>query len=347
VTQTKRLQGMILAAGLGTRLRPLTLSRPKPLMEVIGQPLINYILRHMHKANVEHIVINTHYLGQQIVNALGPNFQGVPLSYIFEKEILGTGGALKNASELLQPSGSPILLMNGDILIDLNIAEFMLAHEKKQAIATLMLKTVPCPQLFGAIGTDVDDQIRSMVNFIPYQGPPLLERMFCGTHLLSPQIWHAFPFDKVFSIVDAFYAPLIRAQKLIIGLEQRGYYGDLGTTENLFQVNMNILSGEIKFVSYDFFERFERAKEGVWLGREVMISESATLIGPVVIDDGAEIQAGAKIGPYAVIGKRCVIGKNAEIAASVAMSGTKIASHEICQQMILDKEYSVQVSRSI
>ena len=347
MTQAKRPQGMILAAGLGTRLLPLTLSRPKPLMEVMGQPLIEYVLRHMHAANVEQVVINTHYLGQQIVDAVGPAFKGIPLNYIFEKEILGTGGALKNAAQFLQPSGAPTLLMNGDIFIDLDIAELTLAHEQKQAMATLMLKTVANPKLFGAIGTDADEQIRTIVNFVHYQGSALLERMFCGSHFFSPQIWQAFPKAQAFSIIDAFYAPLIRADKRIMGLEQRGYYGDLGTPEILFQVNMDILSGKIKFASHDFFEKFERMKDRVWLGREVKISDSATLIGPVVIDDGAEIQAGAKLGPHAIIGKRCVVGRNAEISASVVMSDTKIAPHQICKQMILDKEHCVKISDSI
>ncbi len=352
MTQVKRPQGMILAAGLGTRLRPLTLSRPKPLMEVMGQSLIEYVLRHMHLANVEQVVINTHYLGEKIVNALGPTFHGIPINYIFEREILGTGGALKNAAELLQPSNSPVLLMNGDIFIDLNSAELVSTHENKHAVATLMLKTVVDPQFFGAIGTDTNDQIQTMVNFIDYQGPVLLERMFCGTHFLSPEIWQAFPKVPAFSIIDAFYVPLIRDHQRIMGLEQQGYYGDLGTPETLFQVNMDILSGKIKFGSHDFFQRFQRlpnenSVSSVWVGSDAKISKSATLTGPVVIDDEAEVQAGAKIGPHAIIGKRCVIGKNTEIVSSVMMSDTKISANQTCRQMILDKEHSVKISHAV
>jgi mannose-1-phosphate guanylyltransferase len=224
---------MILAAGLGTRLRPLTLKTPKPLIKLQGKFLISYALDYMFQAGVQKIAINTHYLADQIPKALGDNYKGIPITYIYEPEILGTGGALKNACEQVLGFDEPVLLMNSDIALDLDLPAFLATHENAQPVATLLVKTVERGENFVEIGSDSKGYVQGMIGLIPYAGPPLLERQFCGVHIISSQALKKFPAQKSFGIIDAFYVPLIKSGAQILAVEQTGYYSDLGTLESL------------------------------------------------------------------------------------------------------------------
>jgi len=336
MAKEKQVQGMILAAGLGTRLKPFTLHRPKPLLEVLGKPLIYYALVQMHRANVSQIVINTHHLGQQIVDVIGPSFKGIEIHYLHEKNILGTGGALKNAQALLLKNPLTILRINGDTLTDLDFDAFYQFHKTKQAWVTLLLKMVKDPKQAKDTGTDKEDRLRTLVNFVPYKGEKLKQRLFCGTHLIEPEVFKFFPKEDEFSIIDAFYAPLIRDEKPIFGFEQNNFYSDIGTPENLFQANMDILENKIKFASHNFFEDFKEKKPGIWVGKKTRISQDAKIIGPVVIDDEVEIASKAVIGPRVVIGKRVKVGVQSKISSSVVMSDTQIPSNQTIHCSILD-----------
>lgn len=235
--QSEYVNGMILAAGLGIRLRPLTLLAPKPLIKLHGKFLITYTLDYMAQAGVKKIAINTHYLADQIPKALGDNYKGIPIFYLYEPEILGTGGGLKNACEHVLGFEEPIFLMNSDISIDLDLKGFLAAHEKIKPAATLLLKSVTRKKDFVEIGTDNQGYVRSMIGLIPYSGPKLLERLFCGTHLISPEALKQFPKQKSFSIIDGFYVPLIKAGFKILGVEQAGTYSDLGTLDAISRAN--------------------------------------------------------------------------------------------------------------
>lgn len=226
---------MILAAGLGTRLRPLTLTKPKPLMELHGRLLISYTLDYMARAGVKKIAINTHYLADQIPKALGNHYQGIPIHYLYEPEILGTGGGLKNACEQVLGYKDPIFLMNSDIFVDLDLKNFLKKHAQKKPVATLLLKTVSRPDNYREIGTDKNNFVKTLIGLVPYQGPKLLERLFCGTHLIMPEALEYFPEKKSFSIVNDFYVPLVKAGLKVLGVEQAGVYFDLGTLESLEQ----------------------------------------------------------------------------------------------------------------
>jgi NDP-sugar pyrophosphorylase family protein len=214
---------MILAAGLGTRLRPLTLTKPKPLIELRGKPLIVYALEYMKQAGVKKIAINTHYLADQIPAVLGDNYAGIPIHYLYEPEILGTGGGLKNACDQVLGYDEPVFLMNADIFVDLDVSAFLKAHQKTDADATLLIKTVEAEKADG-IGKIVRHPEPSM---------------FCGVHIISPRALASLRAERSnpFSIIDGFYVPLVKSGAKILGFEQLGEYSDVGTLETLSRLN--------------------------------------------------------------------------------------------------------------
>lgn len=337
------VQGMILAAGFGMRMRPLTLERPKSLMEVMGQPLIYYSLMQMQRAKVSSIAINTHCLGEQIELAIGSEFMEIPIYYFHETDILETGGALKNASSILASAGAQILLMNADILIDLNLAELFKVQESSHALATLVLKTVPNPEKFGAVGTDKNGQVKTLVNLVPYEGDKLQERMFCGTHMLSPEIFQYFPVKEKFRIIDELYAPLVLSDQLIMGIEQKGFYADIGSPQSLFNVNMAILNQQVEFISHNFFARFSQTKPSVWLGKNVKIAKTAKLRGPIVIDDEVVIDEHVEIGPNVIIGKKCIVNQNTQLSNAVVMSKSVLAAGTSLDRVLVDSQVMVKI----
>ncbi|MBH1988639.1 MAG: nucleotidyltransferase family protein [Myxococcaceae bacterium] len=227
------MHGMILAAGLGTRLRPLTSQTPKPLVKLAGRPLITYSLDSLAQAGVQKVAINTHYLAEQIPAALGERYRGMSLHYLYEPDILGTGGGLKNACDQVLGFDRPILLMNSDIALEFDVDAFVQAHETRRPAATLLLKTIDHRPGFVEIGTDAEGWVRGITGKVPYAGPPLFERLFCGTHLISPDALKTLKQDGCFSIIDGFYVPLLKSGASIWGAEQKGAYFDLGTLESL------------------------------------------------------------------------------------------------------------------
>lgn len=327
--------GMILGAGLGTRLLPLTRERPKPLIEVLGEPLIHHALEHMLRANVSEVVINTHHLGEQLAQTLGVSYKGMPLRYLHEDPILNTGGALKNAQPYLTRTGYDILLMNGDILIDLDIESLFNTHRREKNLATLVLKSVDNPSAFGVVGSDADGRIRTLLDLVPYEGSALLERMFCGVHVLSQQALEHFPKEMAFSIIDRFYAPLLRQGEQIGSFEQSGYYCDAGTPERIAAANFDLLSGKVRLKHSDPFGRFVPSEGRRYVGERVNIAKDVKIHEPVLIDEGAVIEGGAEVGPCAVIGKRAKVSRHAKIRHAVLLADAVLDAGESCDHEIV------------
>lgn len=302
----RRLKGMILAAGFGTRLMPLTKERPKSLMEVLGCTLIEYALMRMQEAGVESIVINTHYLADQIVKQVGHDYRGIPITYLYEAEILGTGGALKNARSLLQSDNTDVLIQNSDIFIELDMNELLSAHRRKKALATLVLTPIDYPE----VGMDEQGQIQTLLNYVDYRGPALQQYRFCGVHVLSPEAFDEFPDQKIFSSIDAFYAPMIRTGSKVMGFNYGGYYCDAANASELFALNMRQLQGD------------------VWIADNVKIASSAV------------------IGPNTILGSGVVVGENAHVANAVVLSGTEIRADKNKQWKIVSTTCEASVVKS-
>ena len=314
------VRGMILAAGLGNRLRPLTDERPKPLIEVLGKPLIYYALKNLQRAGATRVVINTHHLGEQIPLALGDSFEGIPLFYSSENPILGTGGALAQARDLLCDKDSLVLLINGDALIDLDVESLIKEHIQNKALATMVLKKVDHPEIYGVIGTDEAGRVRRLANIVPFDGP-LTERMFCGVHLLSPEFFNYVPDEPhEFCILRTVYKKLMLEEKRIFGFDYAGYYCDAGTPERVREVN------------------FEFLGQKEYIADSAVISDGVILNPPFFIDEETQIESGSIVGPFSIIGKKNHVGRNASVSRSVVFSGVHIHAGEKIHNGLVGRE---------
>lgn len=235
-------RGMLLAAGLGTRLRPLTERVPKPLVPVGGRPMIEYPLRLLAAAGVEEVVVNLHHLGEQVHAALGDGARfGVRIAYSPEDPILDTGGAIARARPLL--GAEPFVLANCDTLLDVDLAAVWRLHEETGALATLVVRADPDALRYGALHVDSTHRIRRFLGEPPLVGAPLVERMFCGVHLISPALFAYFPPAEAFSITRDVYRPLVAAGAPLYGYDHAGYWRDLGTPDALAAAGADIAAG--------------------------------------------------------------------------------------------------------
>lgn len=237
------MKAMILAAGLGTRLRPLTDTTPKPLLPVAGTPMIVWNLLLLKRHGIRDVVINLHHLGTMISQALGDGGAfGMRIVYSHEPVILGTGGGIKQAEPHF--NGEPVLILNGDTLFELDLGALMRFHREQQAAATLVLRKDPEAARWGLVEvTDRAEVVRITGRGLS-QSPATAARMFAGIHILHPRLLKYLPAGKECSIIDA-YVKGIQDGERIVGFDFDGFWSDVGTPERYAQVERDAAAGRL------------------------------------------------------------------------------------------------------
>ncbi|MBI3995283.1 MAG: NDP-sugar synthase [Nitrospirae bacterium] len=223
------MKAMVLAAGLGSRLRPLTDDLPKPLLPIDGRPLIEHTLLLLRKYGLTDVVINLHYQGEKIMRALGDGSRwGMKILYSEEPRILGTGGGIKKVEAFL--SDGPFLVINSDILIEINLDKLIDFHRRQKASATLVLREDPEADRWGAVGMDAANRIRQFLGRPDWTGERLAKRMFAGVHMMDPRVLSYIPGQGFSSIIDA-YVEMIRKKDRLFGFPFKDYWIDIGTPD--------------------------------------------------------------------------------------------------------------------
>jgi NDP-sugar pyrophosphorylase family protein len=243
------MKAMILAAGFGTRLRPMTETLPKPLVPVNGRPLIEYTLLLLKKHGVREVVINLHHQGNKIREALGSGSDwGIRIAYSEEPDILGTGGGIKKAEPWL--SDGPFWVINGDILVDIDLGRVAASHDRNRADVTLVLREDPDADRWGPVEIDPQDRVLSICGRPPHREETVRKRMFCGIHILDPAVFAFLP-DRGFSNIMDAYREMIARGKHIAGFTTGGYWMDIGTEERYRLAQKGLREGTVRLSHLD------------------------------------------------------------------------------------------------
>lgn len=238
------MKAMILAAGLGTRLRPLTNMMPKPLLPIGGTPLIVWNLLLLKRHGFHDVVINLHYLGPMIEQALGNGSQfGLRIIYSHEPMILGTGGGIKQAEPYF--SGEPVLVLNGDTLVELDLSALWAFHHTNHAAATMVLREDPNAADWGLVEVAAENRIVRITGKGLFPSIPTIPRMFAGIHILNPRLLREVPKGVASSIIDPYVAAIERGNA-VLGYDLKGYWSDIGTPERYTQAERDVRSGLIR-----------------------------------------------------------------------------------------------------
>lgn len=248
------MKAMLLAAGLGTRLKPITDTIPKPLVLVGGLPLIFYNLALLKKQGITDVVINLHHLGGQIKKLLGNGEEyGFRFRYSTEPEILGTAGGIKRAERFFKKES--FLVLNGDIINDVNLKKLIAQHNKEKPLATLVVIKSPLAKQYGTLYT----RGRKLVSILtkPASTQGLTSTFFTGIHILSPSFFKKIPLKKSCIIRDV-YIPEIKNGGTLRAYQYKGLWNDLGTIERLRLTSHLLAKGKMKLSYQKELNHFQK-----------------------------------------------------------------------------------------
>jgi NDP-sugar pyrophosphorylase family protein len=327
------MKAVILAGGEGTRLRPLTLTTPKPVVPVVDRPFLRHQIDLLARAGVREVICSLAYRPQQIEAVFGDGLaHGVRIRYLVEETPLGTGGAIKNAEAHLDER---TVVLNGDVLTDVDLAEVIAGHEAAGAAATLVLTPVPNPSAYGLVETDSSGRVR---RFLEKPDPSQIttDTINAGIYVLETRVLDLMPPGVSHSIERAFFPALLARGDLVTAHVHRGYWIDIGTPEKYLEVHRDILAGR-------FPVRLEAARaRGGWIHERARVETGARLEGPFYLGPGCRIESGAEIGPDAVL--VADVGLAGRVRDSVAWAGVEIGPEARVEGSLLGPKVKIGVS---
>jgi mannose-1-phosphate guanylyltransferase len=298
------LAGVVLCAGLGTRLRPLTGRVPKPAVPVCQVPLIRHALGLLAGAGIGRAVVNVHHLPEEMAAAARAAAAGLGLELAISREpvIAGTGGALREARPLLA-GAEAVVVLNGDVLFDVDLGAALSAHRATGALATMALLAMPAGAGYASVEIDGAGAVRRIAGRFGPGGEGLSAWHFPGLHVVSPELLALVP-DRPFACdVNRDLYPPLMARGLVRGLVTTGAWSDLGTPAAYLAANLDVAAGRIG------------------LGR-------FGLPPPRRIAASARIDPSARVGEDAVVGERCVVPAGARVERAVLWPDTRLRPGE-------------------
>jgi mannose-1-phosphate guanylyltransferase len=299
------MKAMLLAAGLGTRLRPLTYEIPKPMVPVVDRPVMAHIVDLCRRQGFDQLIANLHYVPETIKDYFGDSIE-----YRYEKQLLGTAGGVRNVRDFF--GDDLIVVVSGDSPSNTDLNKLVERHISSGGIATLTVKTVDEPSEYGVVLHDGDGRISGFQEK-PHPDEALSNLASCGIYCFSPEIFDYFPEgDAVDWARDVFPALLEHDVPLYIH-EIDGYWNDVGSLDKLKAANFDVVSGALNVDVPESVPAPDDAHvEGnVWIGENVTFGSGVRLIGPVVIGAGS------------------TIGNRSALRDTVVLAGTEVADGQI------------------
>ncbi len=308
------MKAVIMAGGEGTRLRPLTVSQPKPMLPMANRPMMEHVVALLRRHGFEEIVVTVAFMASTIRSYFGDGSEfGVQIRYATEQTPLGTAGSVANARELLD---EPFVVISGDVLTDIDVGAVVEHHRRQGVLATLALKAVEDPLEFGIVITRPDGTIERFLEK-PSWGQVFSDTINTGIYVLEPEIFDFIEMGRSVDFSGEVFPAVLAAGRSLSGYVADGYWEDVGTLEAYLRAHHDILDGKVE-VEHQGFE----LRPGVWLGKGATVDPTATLRAPVIIGDNVTVGAAADLGPYCVVGPNVRVGENVSMERSVVHDGT-------------------------
>lgn len=328
------LKGVIMAGGEGARLRPLTCNRPKPMVPLLGRPMMEYILQLLLKHDLRELAVTLQYLPDQIKDHFGSGEDwGVSLNYFLEKEPLGTAGSVKNAASLLSET---FLVISGDCLTDIDLTEAVSFHRRNKALVTIVLTSQENPLEYGVVMTDSSGKITRFLEK-PGWGEVFSDTVNTGIYILEPEVLGYIPDGKKYDFSRDLFPLLLAEGKPLYGCVLPGYWCDIGNLEEYMQAQRDMLSG---LVTVQIPAREQ--EKGIWLSQDVEIAQDCRLLPPVFIGPGSRIGAGTTIEEFTVIGAQNNISPGAVVKRGITWEGVSFSSGAALKGGILGKKVHLE-----
>lgn len=302
------MKAVILVGGEGTRLRPLTLRTPKPLMPVANRPFLSHVLANLGRHGVDEAILTTGYLAEAFDDYPDAERYGVKLTVVKERTPLGTAGAVKNVESLVD---DVFFVLNGDILTDLDLSALLAFHRQRSAVGTLTLTPVEDPTAYGLVPVDPDGRIQRFVEK-PRADEIVTDLINAGTYVLEPDVLKRIPAGVPYSFERDLFPDLLSDLAPMYGFTSHDYWLDLGTPEKYLRANHDVLEGKVG-------ERppGRQTPSGAWVDEGARVDPAVRMRGPVAVGAGARIELGAVVYPRTTLGPGCHVGEGCVVEDSV------------------------------
>lgn len=345
------MKAMILAAGKGTRVRPLTYDLPKPMIPILGKPVMAYLVEHLAKHGVTEIMVNVSYLHESIEKHFGEGHQfGVQIGYSFEGYInddgevvpqpVGSAGGLRKIQDFGGFFDETTIVLCGDALIDLDLKSALFEHRRKGALASVITREVPWDKVssYGVVVSDANGRITEFQEK-PDQADAKSNFISTGIYIFEPEVLDLIPPGVEFDIGSDLF-PLLAREGLPFYAQARAFnWIDIGTVSDYWQVVQSVLKGELPQLNVPGVQ----IEDGLWVGLNTRIDWEGTVIeGPVYLGSGVRIEAGAHIIGPSWIGHGSHILSGATVERSVLFEYTRVLHDVKLHEVVVCKEYSVE-----
>jgi mannose-1-phosphate guanylyltransferase len=295
---------ILLVGGFGTRLMPLTKNTPKPMLTVAGVPVTEHQIAMAKAAGISEIVLATSYLSDVFIPYFGDGSKwGIKIKYAVEKEPLGTGGAIRNAAQLLD-SNESVVILNGDVLSSHNLGEQIRQHEANDADVTLHLTEVQDARAFGCVPTDSNGRVTA---FLEKMENPVTNQINAGCYVFNPRVVSTIPLNTVVSVERETFPELVASGAKVFGYVENAYWLDIGTPRALLKASIDIVKRNGEFL----------AMPGSSIDPTAVISGGSCIGANSTVGAGAVIQG-------SIVEADCVIGQDSRIMDSFVAAGARV-----------------------
>ena len=309
-------EAVLLVGGKGTRLRPLTVNTPKPMLPTAGVPFLHHVLSRAAAAGIDHVVLATSYRPEVFADGLGDGSRlGLRLDYVTEEVPLGTGGGIRNVADLLESGpDDPVVILNGDVLSGHDLRAQVAAHVEADADATLHLTEVEDPRAFGCVPTDATGRVTAFLEKTPH---PVTNRINAGCYVFRRSVIDAIPAGRPVSVERETFPALVGGGSVVLGHVDVAYWLDLGTPEAFVQGSCDLVRG---------------------------LAPSPALPGPVgelLVLDGASVADDALVKGGTTVGAGATVGSGSIVEGSVLLDGAVVGEGAVVRGSVLGRDARV------
>lgn len=330
------MKAVVMAGGEGSRLRPLTLVRPKPMLPVVNRPVLGHILYLLKQHGIVDVVITLQYLANQIQDYYSDgHLLGMHIEYVTEEAPLGTAGGVKFAHPLLADD-EPFLVISGDALTDFDLTALVRFHQERHALLTMALCRVPDPLDYGVINIREDGRVAQFTEK-PSWGEVTSDTVNTGIYVVQPSVLASIaPDTRVDWSQDVFPGMMARDEALY-GYVVNGYWCDIGTLDEYHRANADLLFGKL-----DLGELGQRIGADIWADDSVEVAPDAQLIGPLYLGEGVKVMSGAVVQGPAVVRDYSILDTRARVSRSIIWRNCYIGENAAIYGAVLGRQCSLK-----
>ncbi len=333
------MKAMVMSAGIGTRLRPLTYNIPKPMFPIVNKPVLEHVLELLRKHNIKEVVVNLHAHQAMIRNYFGDGSRlGMKINYSEEKKLMGTAGGVKKVEDFFDDT---FLVLSGDGLTNINLSDVISFHKKRKAFGTMVLKRVDSHFEYGIALTKKGGHIKQFVEK-PAWSSVFSNTVNTGIYIFQPEVFRYIPRAKFCDFARDVWPKLLQRGERILGYETKEYWCDIGNLLEYRRGQNDALEGKIKLEIPG-----ERKNKSVWIGKGTQIAPGVRIKGPCVIGENCRLNKNAFIGEFSTIGNNSIIGKGVRLKNCILWNGVHVRKNVKLVNCIIGNNADISTNISV